>query len=258
MDDEAKTFKTKLNKIKLITSSIFARKQQFMVINGATPTTFYYTNVESERVKMYRPTMEDSISKVVINEEVSKTLFEAFPDLTKGIVEIDLTKFSSTLNKAVSVEKGVFPELKVDMAARLVTMTVKGDLPVVLGKVLLDFEIDFYEEIFRKYNEFSDNVQVVKYKANMENNGSKLDVDIVELSSSDESAPFKLGLPLRDGFSAVSAREYCKRRGLVPVYDLEFMRDIANETAKVTMCYCDDWINSRTIMPACLWFMFRR
>lgn len=259
MDVAQKEFNSKLATVKLITSSIFARKQQFMVINGSTPTSFFYTNVQSDRIRMYRPTMEDSISKVTINEEVSGVLFEAFPELRKGISEIDLMKFSATLNRAVSVEKGEFPDLSVNLGSRLVTMTVRGEEPTILGKTLMPFEIDFYKEIFKKYNEFSSDIQVIKYKANIERGSdSKLNVDIIELSSPDPKAPYQLGLPIKDGFSAVSAKEYCKRRGLPPEYTLEFMRDLAHDTAKVTMCYMDDWINSRTIMPACLWYLFRK
>ena len=102
-------FKTKLNVIKLVTSALFARKQPFMIVNGNTPGVFYYTNVDVSRVVLYRPTIDDVISKVKItSEDVLSMLYEAYPILKDIIAQIDLVAFSTAVNKCLKEEKEVF------------------------------------------------------------------------------------------------------------------------------------------------------
>ena len=258
---DKKELSASLKTIKLITSSLFARKQPFMIIDCTKPSTFYYTNIDRERVALYRPTAEDVLSKVTIKDDkVKEALFKAFPILEKSIVQLDLMKFSTYLNKSLKIKNDEFPELTIHEDSRLVTMRVPTSetnpgVDANVGILLSQMDVEFYEGILTKHLKFSDKVEYRRFKAASSVGDDKVALEIVELEKRDDSdKKSEFALPIKDGFNVVSSKEYISKRGLDPYYALDVLVDPVLRAAKTVVDYSDDWLDASTIMPGTLWF----
>lgn len=267
---DKKEFSEALKTLKLLLSSLFARKQPYLIIDFRTPNTLYYTNIECERVGLYRPTMEDVLSKVTITEpKLVDLLYTAFPAFRNMIAQINLKDFSTALNKFGKYVKDRFPDIKYDVETRKIWITIdpepgnKEDHLIsdyLIGEILTDLDPEFYSEIIDKYSKFSDCVVQRRFRASEGDGDDKLTLEIVEIGSN-EATGLKTGsqfaIPVKDGFSMPSFKEYCRRRAIDPIYDLMLQVNEAMNTTKATILYQDDWLSSMTIMPGSLWFMSR-
>ena len=256
--DAKKDLKKTVDTVKLLLSSLFARKLPSMIVSYTRPGVLYFTNIVSDRIALYKATPEDVLSKVkIVNDGVLETLYKAFPFMKDSICEVYTVALSSAINKALQVEKDKFPEIVVDKDAMQLTLTYKtkegAEVVSAVGKLLPEWDVEFYEEILDKFEKFSDNVIRRQFRLNQQEADSKVSLEITEVSGKNGTAEF--GLPVQDGLNIVSAREYVKRRGLEPLYDLWLQFDEATRTSKATIHYLDDWLDACTIMPGSLWFM---
>ena len=248
-------FKYRSEVVKLITSSLFARKQPFMIVNGNTPGLFYYTNIEPSRVGLYRPTIEDVLSQVTItSEKILDEFYSAFPKFKEIIAVINLTKFSTARNKLAKCLKDKFPEMIVDEGTSEIILSVGVEDKFVVGNLISDHTIMFYKEIIDKYNSFSDNLVKRKFKATQISGDDKVTLEIVDVESSDGNK-HEFGYPVRDGTNIVSVKEYVNKRKMDPFYDISMMVNDISKTAKAVISYTDDWLSASTMMPGSLWFI---
>ena len=259
--DAVKDFKESVKTVKLLLSSLFARKLPKMIVSYTSPGVFYFTNIESERIALYKATPEDVLSKVkIVSENVLRILYEAFPFMKESICEIDVSTMGSVLNKSLQVTKDKYPEAIVDKDSNSLKLVYKdkdgNNQTVVAGKLLTEWEFDFYTEILTKFDKFSDNVIKRQFRYDAQESDSKVTIEIVEVAGKNGSSEF--GLPVSDGLNLVSSREYIRRRGLDPLYDLWLQFDEGTHTSKATIHYLDDWLDACTIMPGSLWFMTRK
>jgi len=250
-------FKTRLNVVKLVTSALFARKQPFMIINGNEPGVFYYTNVEVTRVALYRPTIDDVISKVkIVSEEVLSMLYEAYPTLKSIVAQINLVKFSTAVNKCLKDEKEKFPELTVNKdTSELVMSTTNGSVSFVVGSLISDHDVLYYGEIVEKFNAFGNKLVKREFKGVQVMGDDKLSLEITDVECDKDKVEF--GFPIKDGVNLVSVKEYVNKRKLDAMYSVGMLINDLARTAKVVVNYADDWINASTMMPGSLWFLSR-
>lgn len=265
--DDKKAFSNALKTVKLLTSSLFARKQPYMIINGHTPGMFYYTNIDRDRITLYRPTMEDVLSKVTIKAaDVTNVLNEAFPLLTNIVAEIDLMQFSTQLNKALKYNKNTaFPKLVIEKEREnTISMVVDPDPSdkedhiiayAPIGRLLAEHDPEFYEDIIRNYEKFSDQVVNRKFRVNQVLGDDKVSLEIVEIEGKEANKKYEFALPVKDGVTMVSTKEYVNKRELDPLYNLVLRVNPMGRTSKATILYDDDWLDAMTIMPGSLWFM---
>lgn len=256
MDKEAKQkFAEQFNIVKLVTSSIFARKQKFLILNGNNPGTFYYTNIPHERMALYRATPDDVISKVTVKSpDVMNAFYDAFPTLKSVIAEVDVQDLSTNLNKAKKEYGDSFPPIDIGkLNENSLSMNVGGvDKPI--GRLLPEHGPVYYEEVLDSFNRFSDNVVKRQFKAAEQIGDDKLVLEIVDLEMCDGSK-CEFGIPVKDGVAMVSTKEYVNKRNLDPVYDILLRVNPEARTSRSAILYSDDWLDSMTIMPGLLWFM---
>ena len=265
---EKDEFRAKMVTIKLLMSSLYARKQPYLIIDCRAKGTFYYTNIEHDRIGLYRPNMEDVLSKVTVTaDHVLDAFYESFPAFKDLIAELDLKAFSTYLNKHLKTVKDQFPEITYDVKTRLVMMKVAIPDPtddtktmtqdMQVGIVLTDLDPSFYDEIWEKYEHFSDHKVRRQFRASESVDGDKVALEVIEMGADQDGdlPPCEFALPVKDGFSMPSVKEYCRRRELDPVYDVLLQINDAGRTAKAMIMYADDWLRSWTIMPGSLWFM---
>jgi hypothetical protein len=265
---EKKEFNEVVKVVKLLTSSIFARKLTHLAISCKQPGLFYYSNISWERVTHYKPDIADGLSKVkVINDAISNAFYLAFPKLKEMSVEFNIPAFSSALNKFLSTNKTEckFPELIVPEGTREVRFDIpskikhpltKEDIILpysVVGMVVPDDINDFYEEIVSDYNKFSDNVRKYEFRVSESISGEKISLEMMDV----EIAGYwhHINLPVVDGLSMVSAEEYVAKRESIPLYALSLLVNDARRTAKAIIGFRDDWLDCQTIMPGSLWFL---
>lgn len=247
--------------IKLFISSLFARKLPGMIVSYTTPGTFFFTNINSERIKLYKATPEDVLSKVtVVSKDVIDILYNAFPVFKTSVCEVFVSLFSTQLNKALAADKTKFPELVADVPSRELRMIRadkdEGTVTVVVGRLLPEWDAEFYNELLDKFEKFSTNVITRSFTVSDSQMSSSVALEIVEVTGKSDTSTF--GLPVSDGLNLVSAREYIKKRSLDPIYQLLLQFDELTRTSKATIQYIDDWFNVKSIMPGSLWFMTRK
>ena len=255
MDEAKQKFAEQFNIVKLVTSSIFARKQKFLILNGNKPDTFYYTNIPHERMALYRAAPDDVISKVTIKSpDVMTAFYDAFPTLRSVIAEVDVQDLSTNLNKAKKEYGESFPPIDIGkLNENSLSMSVGGvDKPI--GRLLPEHGPVYYEEVLDNFNRFSDNVVKRQFRASEQVGEDKLILEIVdlELNKGDKS---EFGIPVKDGVTMVSTKEYVNKRNLDPLYDVVLRVNPESHTSRAAILYSDDWLDSMTIMPGLLWFM---
>lgn len=255
MDENKQKFTEQFNVIKLITSSIFARKQPFLILNGTKPEVFYYTNIPHDRMALYRAAPDDVISRVIIKSpDVMSAFYSAFPTLKSAIAEIDIQKLSTFLNKAKKEYKESFPPIDIGkLDQNSLSMNVEGK-DNRIGSLLPEHGPMYYEEVLDNFNKFSDNVVKRQFRATEQVGDDKIVLEIVDLEVGEKNK-VEFGLPVKDGVNMVSTKEYVAKRKLEPLYDIMLRVNPEARTSRSAILYSDDWLDACTIMPGTLWFM---
>ncbi len=265
---DKKEFSECVNVVKLLTSSIFARKLNCLTTTCKEDGLFYYSNIPWERIVLYRPDISDGLSKVkVTNETVVNAFYTAFPSLKEMSVEFNIPALSSALNKYFSMHKKElkFPELiipegtreiRIDAPSKVKNKITKEDIYLdytVVGIIVPDDAVSLYEEVITNYRSFSDDVRKYEFRVNEVVAGEKVALEMIDLEIGPNG--YTLGLPIADGFSMVSTKEYIKKRDGYPLYGVDILVNDARCTAKALINFADDWLTSTSIMPGSLWFL---
>lgn len=274
MAEEQALDKKKVETIKLLLSSLFARKQKYLVLDGKFKNRLIYANFPYERTIYYRPTPEDTVCGVTVNDSIVPILYEAFPLFGEIVAEISLQPFMSTLNKCLTNDKTKWPTIEIvkeDYDKQLIysggipkvdnlimIIPAKGEEPetrVVIGRLLPPDAHVYYEGIMSKYMEFTKD----RIERDFEIPEGSLDEGDVILKDFmlGDAIPTLFKFPLRDGISLVSFKEYLKKRNFPIKYNAIIQYRPDTEAARIALGYKDDWVDALSIMPGTLWFPFR-
>lgn len=257
MSEEKNTLdKKKVETIKLLLSSLFARKQKYLVVDGANKNKVIYSNFPYERTIYYRPTPEDTMCGVTINPEVMPIFHEAFPVLDNVVAEINLQPFMSTFNKGLSTDKTKWPEITVDKTNDKLYMCYKENdevKKVEIGRLLPPDAHQYYESIMKKFMNFTKDISKVEFELPTDHLDD--DVLVTDIVLPDENKT-KITLPIQDGVSVVSFKEYLKKRGFPIKYEAQVQYRPDSKSAKVAFAYKDDLVDCLGMMPGTIWFPF--
>lgn len=251
--------KKKVETVKYLLSSLFARKQKYLIVDGNNKNRLIYANFPYERVIYYRSTPEDSICGVTVNPEIVPILHEAFPLFEKVIAEIELMSFMAAFNKCLANDKTKWPEMKVDKEHDsdkifVVIPPGKGETEsttVEVGRLLPPDALEYYDSIMKQFMSFVEKPIEMDFELPQ---GHLDDPIILTDLVMPDNVIFKC--PLRDGLSMVSFKEYLKKRKLPVEYHalVQYKPDV--KAAKIAMHHIDDWVDCITMMPGLLWFPF--
>ena len=265
------SFNKKMTNVKLLLSSLFARKLNWVVFNGDDPNTFIYTNVPIDRVAFYRPEIDDQMSLVKVTDEGVKYLYELFPFFRSTCGVIFLPDFLSTVNKLTAETKGTAPNVRVDLGRDLFLMDVPKssqqnlepfaeDRPteVVVGQLIIKESYEMYKNVFAHHSSFTQNVIEKNITLGAVAKNDKTTVIEIELHNSMFNTDVKFSLPIQDGTNIVSFTEYLSKRKAEWKYRVLIQYNEKRSAAKVAYAYKDDMVDVVSITPGALWFPFRK
>ena len=280
-DSSKMSLAKKLNVLKLFLSSLYARKQKFLVVDGNSRCLFYLTNVPYERIPLYRPDIEDTMAKVVVKELVAELLYEAFPIFGDACFELELAAFTAAFNKILVANRAEYPKMKLNKANNTITMAVpqlqtpKGSMDVgdadpdelvelekspmssvdtVVGRVVSSHAFEYYEKVFKYFLGFAEKQIVREIQIPTAYSNDKVILSSIELENPVKERTDVFQVPLQDGTNMPSFKEYLSKRKLPWTYKLLVGYKPEQSIAKIAVAFADNWVDTVTIMPALLWF----
>ena len=272
---ETQLFNKHVNLTKLLLSSLFARKQKYLIVNGNCRNKFLYTNISPERAIFYKVDIEDTLHVVNLSEKAADSLYTVFPSFRDIVACINLTELMKAMNKRLTTIKGVVPELKVvetgdvvmdipadktEVAKALFNGEQASDKSTVaakVGRLIIPDLWTKYEEIVSKFVNFMKEPIERDVTISSAVGNDKCVLNKVELTDAD-GAGVVLELPMADGESVVSYREYLSKKKMPWKYRALIMFNDRQNVAKVMYAYKDDLCDCVCTSPGTLWFPFRR
>ena len=253
--------KKKIETVKYLLSSLFARKQKYLIVDGNNKNKLIYSNFPYERIINYRPTPEDTVCGVMINDTVAPVLYEAFPIFGNIVAEIKLMAFMSAFNKTIASQKDKWPELYVDKDTDLLYMKVIEDkkcetfTPTEVGRLLPPDSTEYYDNIMKQFMSFAEKPMTIDFELPQ---GHFDDPVILNDLTLPDPFDVKFICPLKDGVSAVSFKEYLTKRKLPPIYHAVVQYRPESMAMKIAFHHQDDWVDCMSMMPGTLWFPFTK
>jgi len=258
--------KKKIETVKYLLSSLFARKQKYLVVDGNNKNSLIYANFPYERTINYRSTPEDSVCCVMVNDTVAPLIHEAFPVFDKIIAEIELMPFMAAFNKSIAKDKTKWPEVKIDNETDKLFVEIEGDekqedegteekktaLKIVVGRLLPPDSTSLYKRIVDQFLSFTDSKEEVEFEIPQGHDQDP--VILVDLLLKSLNSTFRC--PIKDGLSMVSFKEYLNKRKLPIKYKALVMCRPEMRAAKVAFEHEDDWVKCLSLMPGTLWLPF--
>jgi len=263
------SFNKKVAIVKLILSSLYARKQKFMGIDAKQKGLFFLSNIPLDRTTIYRPDIDDTIAKVQLGGLPLDLLYEAFPQFEEFTGVLNLQPFTSVMNKRLSTDKA-WPKLDIDTETDIISMKLPSNTTalvevspeiqeggsVKVGRLAPPNLFELYERIFRHFNSFVEqplerDVQIPTAYAN-----DKIIMSDVDLKNDEKGTVETFRVPLQDGTNIPSFKEYLSKRKIPWTYRLLVQYNQHQNAAKVSVSYRDDWVTTQTIMPGTIWFPF--
>ena len=263
------SFNKKMDVFKLIMSSLFARRQDWLVFNGDELNTFMFSNIPIERVTFYRSDIDDTLARVKITDKAAGIIYELFPFLREACGIINMSMFLSTINKLVAKTKGVAPKVylkketgTIEMdpiadAEQLFTSDADTTIPnTVIGHLLTDDVYEAYKKILENFQKYT--FETVDLDITIPSACSKdlVVVSSVELHNSVHDKDATLKFPVQDGTNVVSFKEYLTKRKAPWNVHATIQYNEKRGAAKVMLSYRDDLVDVVSISPGSLWFPF--
>lgn len=258
--------KKKVENIKLLLSSLFARSQKYMVVDGNNKGTLIFSNFPYERVILYKSEAEDTMCTVTLKTDITELLYEAFPIFGTIVAEIQMQHFLAALNKCLALDKTKWPEIVVDKEKDRLLMSYakEGEAGTAdIGRLLPPDAPKYYTTIVEQFNKFTPTFEDLIFSIP---DGHWNDPVIMEdfpvkdprldYSGPEPQPLIEIRCPIRDGNSIVSFKEYLKKRNLPIRYTARVQYKPDTKTAKIAFGYNDDWLDCWSIMPGSLLFPF--
>lgn len=251
--------KKKVETVKYLLSSLFARKQKYLVLDGNCKNRLIYANFPYERVIYYRSTPEDSICGVTVNDSVIPILHEAFPIFSNIVAEIELMSFMAAFNKSLANDKTKWPDIRIDKDSDKIFIDVppkkEGEETQTfeVGRLLPPDSLKYYESIMENFMKFAEK----PLEMDIEIPQGHFDDPVIftDLTLPGE-IPVGFKYPMKDGLSMVSFKEYLKKRSLPVKYHALVQYKPELRTARISFRHVDDWVDCMSIMPGTMWFPY--
>lgn len=277
MADELK-FNKKIAVVKLLLSSLFARKQNFLVVNGRKRNQLYFTTITSDRALFYKPDKDDQLMSVRLTEKAASILYDIFPVFKDTIAVFQLNKFLSMMNKKLAAEKGVAPVPIINQETGEITFTVpagigiddlfktprersqylRGENGCLVGHLIHEDNFAKYEAIMAFHNRFvpepvDREITIAQAYAN-----DRVILVNIELPNYSKDCKVCLNLPVQDGTNIVSFKEYLTKRKAKWQYIARIQYNEKYSVAKVAYMHSDEYVDVECISPGGLWFPFKK
>ena len=265
------SFNKKMNEVKLLLSSLFARKLNWVVFNGDDPNTLIFTSVEISRIAFYRPEIDDQMAMVKVTDDGIKYLYELFPFFRSTCGVIFLPTFLSTMNKLIAENKGVAPNVRIDLKRDSFFMDAPNSTKpefeldenskpteVCVGYLTIADYYNAYKAVFAHHCSFGSNTLEKNITLGDAAKNDKTTGIVVSIPNTRFNTDVYLKLPIQDGTNIVSFTEYLSKRKAEWKYRLLIYYDERHSVAKVAYAYKDEWVDAVSITPAALWFPFKK
>lgn len=251
-DKPEKIDKKKIDTVKYLLSSLFARKQKYLIVDGNNKDRLIFTNFPYERTINYRSEPEDSLCVVDVQNEVAPILHEAFPIFEKIVAEIELLAFMAALNKSFAIDKTKWPRILPDSDKLIVKLP---DQVIVIGRLLPPDSVSYFQNImdnFMSWDPDKDPVREIEF--DIPQGHLKDPLIYIDVPKFLESK--SLRFPVKDGLSIVSFKEYLAKRNLPPHYKALVMYRPKVNAFKIAFTHFDDWVRCISMMPGTMWLPF--
>ena len=253
--------KKKVETVKYLLSSLFARKQKYLIVDGNCKNRLIYANFPYERVIYYRSTPEDSICGVTVNDSVVPVLHEAFPIFEKVVAELELMSFMAAFNKSLTNDKTKWLQLRVDKDSDKIYADIpppakkpdEGVSSVEVGRLLPPDSLKYYESIMDNFMSFVSKPLEMDIELPQGHFDDPVILTDLTLPGSDD---VRFMYPMKDGLSMVSFKEYLKKRSLPIKYHALVQYKPDSKAARISFRHIDDWVDCMTIMPGTMWFPY--
>lgn len=272
---EEMAFNKKVNTVKLILSSLFARKQDFLVVDGNVRNKLFFTNITTDRAIFYKPDIEDTLHEVKLSETVAPSFYDIFPIFKDSICIVHLAKLLSRMNKRLAYLKSQpinlrvdadtghiiidCPPEKEDIEKAIFNGTDKPDMiPVVVGHLITEDLFVKYEEIVARFMSFIKEPIERTVSVSSAVGDDKFVLNNIELDNEAYNCPVFVNIPIADGVSVVSYKEYLTKKKLPWKYKALIMYNPKRSVAKIAYEHKDDMVDALCISPGTLWFPYRK
>ena len=272
---ETMTFNKKINLVKLILSSLFARKQPYLVVDGNVRGKLFVTNIPDDRAVFYKPDIDDTLHEVKLTEYAMKYFYEIFPTFKDCICIVHLPTMLSTMNKRLAVVKNEAPAISVNKDTEVLTMLglpKKEDgtkavfngtdasefVPVKIGHLIPEDVFVKYEEIVARFMSFIKEPIERTVTVSSAVGDDKFILNNVVLDNSVYDCVVFANIPISDGKTVVSYKEYLAKKKLPWKLKALIMYNPKRSVAKVAYEHKDDLVDVLCTSPGTLWFPFKK
>lgn len=272
---EETAFNKKVNAVKLILSSLFARKQDYLVVDGNIRNKLLFTNISPDRAIFYKPDIEDTLHEVKLSEAAASNFYDIFPIFRSTICVVQLSKLLSRMNKRLTVLKGRPIDLRVDTATGSIVIDCPPDkaevnkamfdgnesqelMTVPVGHLITEDLFVKYEEIIARHMSFIKEPIERTVSVSSAVGDDKFVLNNIELDNVTYNCPVLVNIPIADGISVVSYKEYLSKKKLPWKYKALIMYNPKRSVAKIAYEHRDDMVDALCISPGTLWFPYRK
>lgn len=262
--------KDERNVLRLILSSLFARRQKYLWMSSKNTDVVYFSTMGSIMpfgkktgkktppmgpVYMYKPTVDDFVHKVTFkNDSFTNALKNVFPYCKIGNTCITVVDFNSTLNKGLldnliytnDDTETVLYEKEVKNRP-----TVKNLVATKVGDHMFGIISNYYAN-FERNVLCNENVSVVSDDV-VHSTGSNLsyvEIDFGKLPKI--NSDYLLKIPICEGLNSICKSEYCKRSKLEGTTNIHLAPN--KQAVGLVIVYEDDFVKVESVQPVSLWF----
>lgn len=239
------------DKLKLIFSSLFARKMPYVIFNHTEDLkdTLLFTNIPIESAIMYEKDADHYIHLVILrDEEFLNWFYDAFKIFRTVQHILDARKFLAALNK----EKHVYENVKVSVKNNEIILS--GQTGTHVCGLIVDQDIvEAYTNMYRQAS------GVLEWKENKDLTEEELsqaftitDVEVCDDNIYNTKSISKYRVALLPGSDTISTKEVAKITSAPCCVKL--LTQLNNEALRVKYIYNSDIIYVESICPALLWF----
>lgn len=240
------------NMIKRYFSSLFARKMTYL-ITTTVPRTVVYTTIDPENISVYTQDFDNVIHVVTFDEAVVKALMTKFPIFENTCACIELSKFTTQLNKMKFAN--AYMEIK-GHGVFLGEHTEEGDklCEEACGRLITELIANYYVEFRTRVEGYYQDSHVTMIDATKaEREGKAWYIWLHDRGIESLHAVKKVRFPYIDGFNGVSLFEFVKKLN-ADEYKLQIRTWYEGSALRLIVQYEDNRVKIDSIQPDALWF----
>lgn len=245
------------DKLRLLMSSLFARKMPFAVFTDTSKdyNDMFFTNVSEEDILIYTPNTENYIHRVIVKDEgFMQWFFETFPALTVESCILYIRPFLAALNKT----KSEYKDLKLEIVGSKLFLTTEESGKVDCGTILGPEVLSIYGALF--YRDDQHKAWIEHHKEDpVDKKQKKLGVIEIDANVDKEEHPYDVNknnlvyrILIEPGKNIPHLEEYIRRAKDPCVVRLQYKLDKQALWAKY-ICI-SDFVEVQSVCPDMYWF----